>query len=356
MDKNTKIIIGAIIVFGVVWLGYSMSGTKKPTETGAIKIGAILPLSGNLAFFGEEIKKGVDLAVDELKREGVDIQVIYEDDQSLSPRATANAANKLLNIDKIDVGLTMLVEESRPIAPIFNDKKIPLLVLWDSNKFIKESGEYLFSNGFSTEMAGRVMAEYARKSLGLRKIAILEHIDPWAEIIAKSFKDNFKEMGGSVVYDEKIPADTTDYRTSILKIKKLNPDGVYFPMVPMNSVRFLTQSDQLGLKSVFLTGDGFIQDVIDKSGDSSEGVYFTNIFTANPDDIASKYQAVYGKNPLDITLVSFGYDGVLKISEAYKKSKKSIKGGMDMVFGENRSADKVEKIFKVVNGVAVEVN
>ena len=74
-------------------------------------------------FFGEEIKKGVDIAVSEYKDKGIDINVIYEDDQSLSPTIAVNAANKLLNIDKIDVGLTLLVEESRPIAPIFNKKK-----------------------------------------------------------------------------------------------------------------------------------------------------------------------------------------------------------------------------------------
>ena len=145
-----------------------------------------------------QIKKGIDLAVSEYNDKGIDINVIYEDDQSLSQIAAVNAANKLLNIDKVDIGLTMLVEESRSIAPIFNKKEIPLLLLWDSNNFIQGSGDYIFSNGFSTELAGESMADFAYNDLGLRTVAIIGHIDPWADIITRSFKDKFEIMGAEL--------------------------------------------------------------------------------------------------------------------------------------------------------------
>ena len=121
MKKIIWAIIIIAIITGVVFL--FGKGGKDVYKNETIKIGAILPLTGDLAFLGEEIKKGIDIAVLEYKDKGVDINVIYEDDQSLSPIVAVNAANKLLNIDKINAGLTLLVEESRPIAPIFNKKK-----------------------------------------------------------------------------------------------------------------------------------------------------------------------------------------------------------------------------------------
>ena len=353
MKRLTWIILIIAIIAGAVFL--FGNGSNDISKNNSIKIGVILPLSGELAFLGEEIKKGIDVAVGELKNQGVFISVIYEDDQSLSLTATVNAANKLLNVDNIDVGMTVLVEESRPIAPMFNTKKIPLLVLWDSNRFIKEAGEYIFSNGFSTEKAGELMAGYAYNTLKFKNIAVISHIDPWAEIISESFAGKFKNFGGNVIYNEKFQIDVTDYRTAIVKIKQLNPDAVYFPLLPMNSVRFLTQAKQLGLETAMLTGDVFIQDVISESGDSAEGVYFTNIFSNNTDKMIAKYKNQYGKDPFDPALFSFGYDGVMNIAEALRISPDSLKDGLFAIFGKSRSADRIEKIYKVINKRPAEV-
>ena len=355
MTKTAKIIIMVVVIVLIAWFGYFYKKPPKADKTEPIKIGVILPLTGDLAFLGEEIKKGIDLAVSEYNDKGIDINVIYEDDQSLSQIAAVNAANKLLNIDKVDIGLTMLVEESRSIAPIFNKKEIPLLLLWDSNNFIQGSGDYIFSNGFSTELAGESMADFAYNDLGLRTVAIIGHIDPWADIITRSFKDKFEIMGGRIVYNEQFNIDTKDYRTAILKIKQLNPDAVYFPMLPMNSVQFLTQARQFGLKSVFLTGDSFISDAINKAGDASEGIYFTNIYAVSENGLFERYKKFYNSDPVDITLVSFGYDGVIKTIGSGNKSSKKIKENLESVLGNDRSANRVEKIYKVQAGIPVEV-
>jgi len=73
----------------------SMGCAKKEEEE--IKIVAILPLTGDLAFLGEEIRKSIDIAVDEARQEGLSLNVLYEDDQSLSPVAAVNATNKLIS-------------------------------------------------------------------------------------------------------------------------------------------------------------------------------------------------------------------------------------------------------------------
>ena len=200
------------------------------------------------------------------------------------------------------------------------------------------------------------MAKFAYWDLNAKTVAIAGHIDPWADIITKSFKDKFETMGGKVVYNEQFNIETKDYRTAILKIKQLNPNAVFFPMIPMNSVQFLIQAKQFNLKSLFLTGDSFISDVINKAGDASEGIYFTNIYAINEEGLIDRYKKFYNSNPIDITLVSFGYDGVIKaIDSGDKKSSKNIKESLDLVFGRERSADRVEKIFKIQNGVPTEV-
>ena len=61
-------------------------------------------------------------------------------------------------------------------------------------------------------------------------------------------------------------------------------------MIPMNSGQFLIQAKQFNLKSLFLTGDSFISDVINKAGDASEGIYFTNIYAINEEGLIDRYK------------------------------------------------------------------
>ena len=354
MKRNLWFGIGIVAVMFLAILFITTQTKKEPKE---IKIGAILPLTGDFAAIGNEIKRGIEIAIDEAKNAGFSLAIFYEDDQSLSPVAAVNSANKLININKIDIGLTMLVEESRPISPIFSKNKVPLLVLWDSNSYIKEAGSYIFSNGFSTEKAGEMMAEFAYSKLGLKKIAIISHVDPWAKIISKSFKDKIMDLGGLIEYEEELQPSETDYRTSIAKIKQMSPDGIYIGLVPPNSALFIIQSKELGLRVPILTGDALIQDVINAVGESAEGIYLTNIYTELTETnlLNKKYKEKYKKDPLDINLVSFGYDGIVKIMEAMKIRIKSLQEALISIFGENRSSDRAEQIYKIYKGKPLEI-
>jgi branched-chain amino acid transport system substrate-binding protein len=348
MAKRRQIWIAIGVLFVIILALVATLPMQRANKEG-LEVGVILPLSGGLAVLGKEVQAGIELGIEEANRTGLSLAVIYEDDESLAPTSIIKAANKLINVDRVDVVLTMLVEESRPIAPIFNSSKVPLVVLWDSNSFIKEAGEYVFSNGFSTENAGELMAEYAYLNLSLRKISIIRHIDPWAEIISESFEIQFTNLGGTIAQKESFSPEEADYRTALIKAKQLNVDGIYFPLIPPSSADFLIQTKQLGVNVTLLTGDALIQDVIDVAGGAAERVYFTNVYTDDKDKLTQKYKEKYGFEPIDMTLVSFGYDGVAKITEAVK-TQKEIKDALASLFGENRSADRAEKIYKVVDG------
>lgn len=345
-------IIALVLLIGIYGFYGITRNSVNVSEENKVKLGAILPLSGDLAFIGEEIQRGMELAKEEAKEDGIDIRIIYGDDQSFSATAAVNAANKLINIDKIDVGITAFIEEAKPIAPIFNDKEVPLIVVWDSNKFIQEGGDYLFSTGFSTEKAGEKMATFAYQELGLREIAIVSHIDAWAEIISESFQDKFESLGGAIVRHEKHQTTEEDYRTTIAKIKLDDPDAVYFPLIPPTSINFLIQAKQLGLEVDLLSGDALIQDVIDGAGSAAEEIYYTNIFTTDAEELIARYKEKYGADPIDITLVSFGYEGINAIKEAVSYEDTNLRDGLVRTIGVSRTVDRAERIYKVVNGIS----
>lgn len=68
--------------------------------TGKVKVGAVLPISGAIATFGQENANGIKLALSKLKTKN--IELIIEDDKSEAIEAT-NAIRKLINVDKVSI-------------------------------------------------------------------------------------------------------------------------------------------------------------------------------------------------------------------------------------------------------------
>jgi ABC-type branched-subunit amino acid transport system substrate-binding protein len=176
------------VVFLICGVSIAAVGEPLPQQ---FKVGVILPFSGELASLGQEAKRGMQLALDDLGGAKTPLKLIFADDHRAGTPATVPAAQKLLNVDRVDLGLTLWIEDSRLIAPLFTARKIPLVVLWDSNESIHASGDFVFSNGFSTEAAGIDMASFAAKQLKVKNVAVLRHEDAWAEIISQSFMRQF---------------------------------------------------------------------------------------------------------------------------------------------------------------------
>lgn len=367
MPKSSKLLIAIIVVLAIVFIGYRWNQKNASVSSGTFKIGSFLPLSGDLASLGQDINRGALIAVDELKAQGKDIQYINEDDQ-FKATGSIQAANKLVNIDKMDAVFTSTVQEMKPVYPVFNSNKVPLLVTWDSNEFIKQAGDHVFSIGFSTEGAGGLMATYAYQKLGLRQIAIIYHNDEWSELISGAFQKKFTELGGTIVMREKTDPAAKDYRTLLVKAKDTNPDGIYFPLLPPAKGPFVIQAKQLGIKATMMAADGYLQDEIHEGGIASEGVYFTNIYADETKDLMKKYQDKFKSDPSDIVFVSFGYDAIKMLDAARfiaQHNNMSLRDAMMRVdiqgtggpirMNDSQYSERLEKIYKIIKEIPVEV-
>ena len=367
MSKTSKIIVGILVILAIVFIGYRWHQTHTSVPTGTFKIGSFLPLSGDLASLGSEVNRGALIAVDELKAQGRDIQYVSEDDQ-FKATGSIQAASKLVTIDKMDAVFTSTVQEMKPVYPVFNSSKVPLLVTWDSNEFIKSAGDHVFSIGFSTEWAGELMATHAYQKLGLRQVAIIHHIDEWSYLISSAFQNKFTELGGTIVMREKTEPTVRDYRTLLIKAKNLNADGIYFPLLPPIKGVFVKQAKQLGIQATLMAADGYLQDEIHEGGAASEGVYFTNIYANQKDTLTKKYQARFHSAPTDAVFVSFGYDGVMMLEAANTLAKNknvSLRDAMTLVdiqgtgspikMNGSQYSERLEKIYKITKETPVEI-
>ncbi len=144
-----QLIIGAAIV--IVLAAFACACLdKQPTESEEIKIGAVLPLTGDGAKYGQSAKSGLDLAVEEINAnggiKGKFINVIYEDTK-MEPKEGTSAVLKLLTIEKVPAIIgAMASSVTLAIAPIAEENKVVLLSPVSSSPLITDAGDYIFRN------------------------------------------------------------------------------------------------------------------------------------------------------------------------------------------------------------------
>lgn len=279
MSKNTKWIIGVIIVVVIIGIAYFVSkNPSQPTSTEPIKIGLLYPLTGNAADIGKNDKTAFEIAVKEINEKGGikgrKIQIIAEDSHGCDAATAVTAMQKLVNIDKVvavDSVCSNVTIASHPVAE--TGKVIHFGCA--SSPVIRELGDYMFRIIPSDEFAGKVAAEYAKDKFSANKVAILYCDSDWCIGIKDAFAEKFKSLGGQILIEEQIKMGATDARTEVTKIKNTAPDLVYFPSYPQEGIAAFKQAKELGLNVPFLGGDAWLDNSIPQSaGNTTENKFF----------------------------------------------------------------------------------
>ena len=281
--------------------------TEAQSKNGSIfQMGAILPLSGAAALVGRAMQAGIELALDERPECG--IRLVYEDDKTADSSAAVTAVHKLIDVDRVSVLLNSVVNTSRAIAPIVARRKVPTLILWDSNRTIHSLSPWIYGFGISTEAGGELSAQYAAAHLKSKTAAVLSLEDEWSEIISSAFKQKFIELGGDIVAEERFTIDETDFRSTLLKIRRLKPDLIYFALFGSPRAAFIAQIKTIDASETLFTADIF-PDEQEVLGLMLEGVYSTQTVLESQ-ELVQKYKLRLGKTALNTTLglVALGYD------------------------------------------------
>ncbi|OGM95115.1 hypothetical protein A2524_03455 [Candidatus Wolfebacteria bacterium RIFOXYD12_FULL_48_21] len=227
MNKTTKIITAAVVAVVALVGGYVMY--QGSAEANVVKIGVIGTLTGNAAYFGQQELRGVELARDEINKNGgingKKVELIVEDSEA-SPAKAVSAVQKLIEIDKVKY----IVGDSWnstviPMLPIINENKVILISPFAGLNQMSQD-DYFFRTIASTKDMMDALAGYAYEKTNARTVAIVQAKNPFGEEHAKYFKEAFEKLGGTVVAVEGVELAQDDVRTELVKIKAKNPDTI----------------------------------------------------------------------------------------------------------------------------------
>ncbi len=267
------LIIGLVISVGII-------GCARKEQEKEIKIGVITPLTGEGATYGEATKKGIDLATEQINEKGgiggKNIRVIYEDDQINAEEGT-KAIQKLISIEKVPVIIGAFGSSvSLAIAPIAEKNKVVLFSASSTADALKDAGDYFFRNVPPNSMQGKSAAEFAIDNLKAKTAVILFMNNDYGISLTKAFENFFKEKGGVILLTENYNPGDRDFRTQLIKIKKKQPDIIFYPGHYQESGLILKQARELGLKSIFIGGDGsYSPELIKIADEAAEASYYT---------------------------------------------------------------------------------
>jgi len=251
-----------------------------------IKVGAVMPMSGPLAAYGQVTNLGVELAhkLQPTLKNGDTIKLVLVDNKG-DKVETATATTRLISSDKVTaiLGALTSTNTAQTIA-IADKKKIPVIASVATNDKLTAKRTYANRVCFTDSFQGEVVANYAL-SQGLKSaVVVVDQAQVYSLGLAKAFQKAFKKSGGKIVKKIKVTSGDKDFKAVVSQIKKLNPDFLFMPLYHPEASMIAKQSKQLGLKKPMFSGDGVANATfIELGGDSVEGYMFTDFFDySNP--------------------------------------------------------------------------
>jgi branched-chain amino acid transport system substrate-binding protein len=307
---------------------------------GCVKIGPGEPvhiaywgvLSGADGSLGEDSKRGVEIAIDDMGGKFHDHDILLTTEDALcTPEGGATAAAKLAT----DTSLVALVGSSCSdetvggIASITNAGLTTISpsntrpALTDPNRSTDFAG-YL-RTAHSDAFQGKAVAEFAYNVLGVRKAATIHDGSAYAQALQQVFADNFVALGGEIVAQEAVAKDATDMRPVLTAIAAKAPEFLYFPVFVAAGGYIAAQVREIsGLETVKIAGsDGiFTPDFLKAGGPNTQGMYLSSpdfsAFASGYAAFVEKHNAKYGGAPLSI-FHAHAYDATNIIFAALEK-------------------------------------
>jgi branched-chain amino acid transport system substrate-binding protein len=298
-------------------------------DTGPVKIGLILPMTGQQATTGRQIEAAVKLwqAQNGNKAGGRTVEVILKDDASV-PDNTRRLAQELVVNDKVAVlagfGIT---PSAMATAPIATQSKTPMIVMAAATSAITEASPFIVRTSFTLPQAAVALAEWANKNKIKKVVTLVADYGPGFDA-EKYFADRILLNGGQVMERLRTPLRAPDFAPVLQKVSDIYPDALFVFLPSGQGAAFMKQFAERGLDKsnirLIATGDVTDDDQLAGMGDVALGVVNSHHYSAAHDSPANKkfVAAFEAANKFRPNFMAVGgYDGMRVIYNALNASK-----------------------------------
>lgn len=277
------------------------------SEPIAYKIGAILPLTGNGSIYGEWIKKGCDLAVEQINMgggiNGRQLLITYEDDQT-NPKTAVSVFQKMVNIEKVNFIITGSSASTLALKPLAAENKIVLFAPAATHPDLTQGSNHVFRNVISSYQETLIMSHYLIDDNHIKDIVVIYINDAGGQGSLEAFNQNFQKLGGIITGTFPFNKGEKDFRNMIAKVKANRPKAIYLTGYGPEMGLVLTQLRQGQVTAPVFSNQGIESpDLLKQAGNAANGVRYTlaafDISSSNEDikRFAEAYKSKYREDP-----------------------------------------------------------
>ncbi|MBI5629476.1 MAG: branched-chain amino acid ABC transporter substrate-binding protein [Elusimicrobia bacterium] len=257
----------------------------------AVRIAVAVPLTGDMGTEGQGLRRAVELAVEEAnaaKRFPYKIEALPYDDRA-DPKEAVNVANLIISDPRIVAVIGHYNSSCAiPAAKVYARAPIPFVTPAATNPDVTRQqlspdwrGPLVVFRVVPTDdVQGPYAAQFVYRNLGKKRISLLHDKTSYGQGLTEEFKETFVPLGGQILSEDGISVGDKDFKALLTRLKQVNPEAVYFGGLYTEAGLIVKQMRELGMKSLFLSGDGSkTTGFFDVAGDAADGAYLSMVGT-----------------------------------------------------------------------------
>lgn len=254
-------------------------GTSGLAQSQTVKVGIIAPMTGGSADWGVQFRNCIQLFQSDHGDSvaGHKVEMIYRDTGGANPGLAKKHAEELIVNDKVNVlGGFFFSPNAFAVSPVLTQAKIPGVIFVAATPNITQTSPFWIRTGYTSWQSAVPMAEWAYKQ-GIRRVYIAVQDFAPGHSVQDGFKTAFTKLGGTIVGEDRMAMNTTDFAPFVQRISDAKPEAVYMFLSPgPSSIAFLkaVEAGKLKERGVRILGVAETDDQeLPSVGPVARGVY-----------------------------------------------------------------------------------
>ncbi len=244
-----------------VWIAVFLVGSVAAVCQDTVRIGVVAPLTGSQAAFGEALKNGYLIAVDEINAKGgvlgKKLELNFYDDQS-KPDQAVQGVSKLVDQDRMPLILGSYSSESTmAMIPAITQRQVPLIIpIAVADNLLDSKSPWIFRVGASTTDYARATVAFLKNNGAPKTMAIVYENTNFGQSSMKAMTALAQAGEIKLVAVESYEAKSPDYRAVLQRVKRANPEVIYFCSYLLDATTLMRQSQEIDLNPRYYTSAG----------------------------------------------------------------------------------------------------